>query len=171
MNIRNAEYKKSDNSIVDVEIEHPKYGWIPYTFNYNTIDEGFDKEIRTYLDTTIISNYIPIALSLQQLKDLKLREIKHLVEYEKQNAIITSSLGFTVNARREDIQNIDELITLGVTSFRGADNVMHTVTATDLQTIRAEIVAEGLSLYNRKWAAEDALANATTEAEVMAITL
>jgi len=109
--------------------------------------------------------------TIDEIKSYKLNEIKNEVDYLKQNSVITSSLGFTVNTRREDIQNIDELITLGVTSFRGADNVMHTVTATDLQTIRAEIVAEGLSLYNRKWAAEDALASATTEAEVMAITL
>jgi len=109
--------------------------------------------------------------TIAEIKNDKLNEIKNEINYLKQNAVITSSVGFTVNARREDIQNIDELITLGVTSFRGADNVMHTVTATDLQTIRAEIVAEGLSLYNRKWAAEDALASATTESEVMAITL
>jgi len=109
--------------------------------------------------------------TIAEIKNDKLNEIKNEVDYLTQNAAITSSVGFTVNARREDIQNIDELIKLGVTSFRGADNVMHTVTATDLQTIRAEIVAEGLSLYNRKWAAEDALASATTESEVMAITL
>jgi len=109
--------------------------------------------------------------TIDEIKQFKADEIKAEVKNIQENSVITSSLGFIVNARREDIQNIDELITLGVTSFRGADNVMHTVTATDLQTIRAEIVAEGLSLYNRKWAAEDALANATTEAEVMAITL
>jgi len=109
--------------------------------------------------------------TIEEIKILKLEDIKNEVKNLQENSVITSSVGFTVNARREDIQNIDELITLGVTSFRGADNVMHTVTATDLHTIRAEIVAEGLSLYNRKWAAEDALASATTEAEVMAITL
>jgi len=109
--------------------------------------------------------------TIEEINILKLEDIKNEVKNLQENSVITSSLGFTVNARREDIQNIDELITLGVTSFRGADNVMHTVTATDLQTIRSEIVAEGLSLYNRKWAAEDALSNATTEAEVMAIAL
>jgi len=109
--------------------------------------------------------------TIKEIKLLKLEDIKNEVRNLQENSVISSSVGFTVNARREDIQNIDELITLGVTSFRGADNVMHTVTATDLQTIRAEIVAEGLSLYNRKWAAEDALASATTESEVMAITL
>jgi len=169
MEIRNAISRNIDNTIVDVEINHPIYGWIPYTFKSNEPDESFDLAVREYLYTATIANYIPEDIDTLKLR--KLNEIKNEVDYIKQNVVITSSVGFTVNARREDIQNIDELITLGVTSFRGADNVMHTVTATDLQIIRAEIVAEGLSLYNRKWAAEDALANATTEAEVMAITL
>jgi len=92
----------------------------------------------------ILENAEPIK-TIDELKNEKFSSIKNEVEYLKQNSVITSSLGFTVNARREDIQNIDELITLGVTLFRGADNVMHTVTATDLQAIRAEIVAEGLA--------------------------
>jgi len=150
-----------------------------YTISGNKIDINSSYHVATILvqnngmtaDEQAQAYIAKHEKTIDEIKQLKADEIKSLVEYEKQNSVITSSLGFTVNARREDIQNIDELITLGVTSFRGADNVMHTVTATYLQTIRAEIVAEGLSLYNRKWAAEDALANATTEAEVMAITL
>ena len=111
------------------------------------------------------------SLTIEQLKARKSEEIKSEVEYLRANNIITSSVGFDVNARREDILNIDELISLGVTSFRGADNVMHTVTSQELQIIRGEIVNAGLSLYNRKWAAEDAIKNATTEAEIASISL
>jgi len=150
-----------------------------YIINGNKIEINSSYHIATILiqengmtaDEQALDYISKYEKTIDDIKQLKADEIKSLVEYEKQNSVITSSLGFTVNARREDIQNIDELIVLGVTSFRGADNVMHTVTATDLQTIRAEIVAEGFSLYNRKWAAEDALANATTETEVMAIVL
>jgi len=150
-----------------------------YTINGNKIDINSSYHVATIIvqdngttaDEQALDYISKPETTLDEIKQLKAYEIKSLVEYEKQNSVINSSLGFTVNARREDIQNIDELITLGVTSFRGADNVMYTVTAIDLQTIRAEIVAEGMSLYNRKWAAEDALASATTEAEVMAIIL
>jgi len=150
-----------------------------YTINGNKIDINSSYHVATILvkdngttaDEQAQAYIASHSKTIDELKNDKMQYIKDEIDYLKQNSVITSSVGFTVNARREDIQNIDELIKLGVTSFRGADNVMHTVTATDLQTIRAEIVAEGLSLYNRKWAAEDALANATTEAEVMAITL
>jgi len=150
-----------------------------YTINGNKIDINSAYHVATILiqdngmtaDEQALDYISKHEKIIDEIKQFKLDEIKAIVKNAQDNAVINSLVGFTVNARREDIQNIDELITLGVTSFRGADNVMHTVTATDLQTIRAEIVAEGLSLYNRKWAAEDALANATTEAEVMAITL
>jgi len=150
-----------------------------YTINGNKIDINSSYHVATILvqDNGMTADEQAQAYianhekTIDEIKQFKADEIKAEVKNIQEKSVITSSLGFTVNARREDIQNIDELITLGVTSFRGADNAMHTVTATDLQTIRAEIVAEGMSLYNRKWAAEDALASATTEAEVMAITL
>jgi len=150
-----------------------------YTINGNKIDINSSYHVATILvqdngmtvDEQAQAYIAKHEKTIDEIKQFKADEIKVEVKNIQENSVITSSIGFTVNARREDIQNIDELITLGVTSFRGADNVMHTVTATDLHTIRAEIVAEGISLYNRKWAAEDALASATTEAEVMAITL
>jgi len=150
-----------------------------YTINGNKIEINSSYHVATILvqdngttaDEQAHAYIASNSKTIDEIKQFKADEIKAEVKNIQENSVIISSLGFTVNARREDIQNIDELITLGVTSFRGADNVMHTVTATDLQTIRSEIVAEGLSLYNRKWTAEDALANATTEAEVMAITL
>jgi len=150
-----------------------------YTINGNMIEISSSYDIATILikdngttaDEQAQAYILEHAKTIDEIKSNKLNEIKNKVDYLKQNAVINSSLGFTVNARREDIQNIDELITLSITLFRGADNLDHQVTAADLQTIRAEIVAEGISLYNRKWAAEDALSSATTEAEVMDITL
>jgi len=150
-----------------------------YTINGNKIEINSSYHVATILvqdngttaDEQAQAYIAKHEKTIDEIKQFKADEIKAEVKNIQENSVITSSLGFTVNARREDIQNIDELITLGVTLFRGADNAMHTVTATDLQAIRAEIVAEGISLYNRKWAAEDALASATTEAEVMAITL
>jgi hypothetical protein len=35
---RNAISLQEDNLVMDVEINHPKYGWIPYTLNHNDRD-------------------------------------------------------------------------------------------------------------------------------------
>lgn len=54
MEIRNAIYKSQDNNIVDCEINHHIFGWIPYTFKFDEEDESFDSEVREYLKTADI---------------------------------------------------------------------------------------------------------------------
>lgn len=42
--IRNPIYSAPDNSTIDCEIEHPVYGWIPFTANPNDV-EPLGKEV------------------------------------------------------------------------------------------------------------------------------
>jgi len=58
MNIKNAIYKNEAQTIVDVEIEHPQYGLISYTFKSDEADQSSDKEIRSYLETATIAEYV-----------------------------------------------------------------------------------------------------------------
>jgi hypothetical protein len=44
INIRNAVSLNAENTIFDVEIEHPKYGWIPYTIHPDDTDDTIDNE-------------------------------------------------------------------------------------------------------------------------------
>lgn len=39
---RNPKYIKSDNSLIDLEINHSVYGWIPYTLDKNDTGSEFD---------------------------------------------------------------------------------------------------------------------------------
>ena len=41
---RNAVSMSSDNSIMDVEINHPVYGWVPYTINTSVANPSVDRE-------------------------------------------------------------------------------------------------------------------------------
>lgn len=41
MNYRNAKFV-TDDGLIDCEIEHPTYGWIPYTINPTDKDETID---------------------------------------------------------------------------------------------------------------------------------
>ena len=87
MNIRNSEYKNIERTIVDVEIEHPKYGWIPYTFNSGNPDTSFDFEIREWLKTATIKEYVePIipAPTEEELKSLFIASIQNLLDSKAQ---------------------------------------------------------------------------------------
>lgn len=93
MNIRNSTYKNKEHTIVDVEIEHPQYGWIPYTFKSDEIDESYDAEIRVYLETITINTYIePVSPSLT-IKIIKQAVQNHLdikaqeLDYDNINTI------------------------------------------------------------------------------------
>lgn len=81
MNYRNAKYIAKD--IIDCEIEHPEYGWIPYTLNPrdtdNTIDNdsllrkmAFNNDVEPYVPPTkeeIVEN---AAKSIRNIRDVKL---------------------------------------------------------------------------------------------------
>lgn len=59
MNFRNAKYIK--NGCIDCEIEHPKFGWIPFTCDPNDIGAAFDtKELfdRMAASNTVAA-YVP----------------------------------------------------------------------------------------------------------------
>lgn len=75
MNIRNAQSKNTANTLIDVEIEHPSLGWIPYTFNTETTDESLDAEVREYLLTNNPASYVEPVITLQQAKDTKITQI------------------------------------------------------------------------------------------------
>jgi hypothetical protein len=53
-NIRNAVSLNAENTMFDVEIEHPVYGWIPYTLNPDDTDNTIDN---TDLRELIGNNY------------------------------------------------------------------------------------------------------------------
>jgi hypothetical protein len=82
MNIRNAKYKNNKNTVVDLEIEHEVYGWIPYTFISDQPGESFDSEIREWLKTNTPDAYVaPVKTNSQLLQEAN-------IEYEKQVAIL-----------------------------------------------------------------------------------
>lgn len=39
MEVRNPKYATPDNLSIDIEINHPVYGWIPFTANPNDVEE------------------------------------------------------------------------------------------------------------------------------------
>lgn len=82
VNIKNAVYKNIEKTIVDVEIEHPSYGWIPYTFNNTTPDESFDVLVREYLLSATILDYSAPSFTIEQAKSFKQNSVQSSFDAE-----------------------------------------------------------------------------------------
>ena len=56
--VRNAVSLQSDNLLMDVEINHPQYGWIPYTLDPTDTDTTIDNDAVMALIGTDFTAYV-----------------------------------------------------------------------------------------------------------------
>ena len=117
---------------------------------------------------TIKEPYMP---SLEEIKAQKLAELNslssELEKTENKQMVVTSSLGFRVNADPKAKRNIDTLIELGIPTFRDYDNEDHSDMTTDnLKTIKREISMNAINLYNQKWVMEEEIKSLKTVEEI-----
>lgn len=71
---RNAKSLNSANNILDVDINHPVYGWIPYTLNSADLDETINND---HLFKLIGSNFEPyVAPTEAELDEQKATSIR-----------------------------------------------------------------------------------------------
>jgi len=66
MNFKNPIFMSEDKNVVNLEIEHPSFGWIPYTFRFDEKDNKTDTEIREYLRNVEISAYVVPTLTIEE---------------------------------------------------------------------------------------------------------
>lgn len=113
----------------------------------------------------------PTKPSIEELRVQKLTELNSLAfeleQTENKNMVITSSLGYRVNADPKAKRNIDTLIELEVPTFRDYDNEIHLdMTIDKLKTIKREISMNAINLYNQKWVMEKEIKSLKTVEEV-----
>lgn len=58
-NVRNARSLNTSNTHIDVEIEHPEYGWIPYTITEEDTDTTIDNDALVTLIGSNFEEYVP----------------------------------------------------------------------------------------------------------------
>ena len=58
-NIRNAVSLNAEDTMFDLEIEHPDYGWIPYTLHPDDTDDTIDNDALLLLIGTDFTAYVP----------------------------------------------------------------------------------------------------------------
>lgn len=113
----------------------------------------------------------PTKPSIEELRVQKLTELNSLAfeleQTENKNMVVTSSLGYRVNADPKAKRNIDTLIELEVPTFRDYDNEIHLdMTIDKLKTIKREISMNAINLYNQKWVMEKEIKSLKTVEEL-----
>jgi len=92
---RNAKSIKADNTILDVEINHPVHGWIPYTLDETDTDNTVNNND---LKTLIGSDFTAYAAPTDAKKAADIRNIRaSVLEYEVDpvvsNPLLWSDIG------------------------------------------------------------------------------
>ncbi len=82
--VRNAQSKNAANTIIDVEINHPEYGWIPYLLTDYDTDTTIDNDAVMALIGDDFTAYVPptqaeldaaTAASVRADRDYRLVEV------------------------------------------------------------------------------------------------
>ena len=86
-----------------------------------------------------------------------------------------ASLGFFIDANPTSERDITGVLVVmddeSTTKFCDYYNEFHEVTKAQMQTIQREIILNGQHLYTQKWTYRDAINQASTIAEIEAITI
>ncbi len=116
--VRKAQSLNSDNTRMDVEINHPTYGWIPYTLDPSDTDTTVDNEAVMSLIGTDFTSYVAptqadldagTALQIRSDRDYKLlTEVDPLVSNPLRWAELTSDKKTEWSQYRTDLLNLPQ---------------------------------------------------------------
>lgn len=110
--------------------------------------------------------------SLENKKLGKLEILNQMFKNVLETAYLLSSLGFYVNAGTRAKGDIDGIITqmelenIEEKMFMDYEDVIQPITLEEAKTIQLEIIKNGESVYQQKWALRDQIKYATTEEEL-----
>lgn len=133
--------------------------------------------IKTDSDTLLMSIEEIPAPTFEEVKEKKEAELASVAgqydQYKCDSMYITSSLGYKVNADIRSQTNMQGLIDVlddtATTLYKDYDNNFQTVTKANLETMKAEAIANGQNLYATKWKLQSEIDSATTIEELNAI--
>ncbi len=143
-------------------------------------EEGYvlyEGDIPKSLILTWDSDTSTIIADLSLDKQNKLEEIKKefTVDYNT-GSFSSPTLSKDVNVGRGHSQNVNSLIdhmidsSLETVQFRIYDNSFISITLTQLQELKLELINYGMSLYQHKWDLEEQIEDAVTQEAIQAIT-
>jgi len=91
--VRNAQSLNVENTAYDVEINHPDYGWIPYTLDPSDTDMTIDNNAVMSLISTNFTSYVaPTQAELDAELEANLRSQRDQKLVEELDPIVTNPL-------------------------------------------------------------------------------
>jgi len=91
--VRNAQSLNAENTMFDVEINHPEYSWIPYTLNPDDTDMTVDNSVLLGLIGTDYAAYVaPTQTELDERLSMSLRYERDEKLVEEVDPIVTNPL-------------------------------------------------------------------------------
>lgn len=137
---------------------------------------SYTNEVKPYVDiwqAKYDEINTPVVPTLEEAKESKLSELNSAFDEAAQNAHLTSSVGFEIDANEIANRNIEGLVLVmsdtDTTMFCDYNNEFHEVTREQLETMRKEIVMNSQRLYQVKWTYRTQIEAATTVEELDAI--
>lgn len=132
-----------------------------------------DEEVeKAYDGSYYLKGYAPTQ-NLDELKSEKLVELTAITsKFDNQlvnnEMIAKSSLGFSINADLRSQNNIRGLILVGLepVDFIDSENVSHSLSIEQLNTLLNECALNGQNLYLQKWAYKSQIESAQTAEEL-----
>lgn len=116
--VRNAQSLNAENTMFDVDINHPEYGWIPYGLNPDDTDMTVDNSVLLELIGTDFEAYVAptqaeldaeLAANLRGQRDQKLlEEVDPLVTNPLRWAELTDAKQAEWTQYRTDLLNLSE---------------------------------------------------------------
>jgi len=184
--MQNKIYARVENNQI---VEYPVYlvhirtrnanieDFVEVTFNskpsINNSQEYIIEEPQLQLDGSVVVDYIIKTYTSEEYnklvndkKDLKKKSFKKYSDkLLNDRPKILSSLGFNVDARFEDLQRLESLLSTNPNepiSFRDADNNFQNITVANLNTIINEIKNFHVQYMQWKWSIENLINSCTT---------
>ena len=134
--------------------------------------------VRTPADSkdNVSEDGISIALTLAEMKGFKKQQVKNATEgfdskRKDPSMFFKSSLGFNVDGDARSRDNLDGLKAIGIepVTFRDHDNIDHSLTLANLESLIKEANMNRTQLYQQKWKLQAQIDGAKSIKELRAI--
>ena len=119
------------------------------------------------------------APSIDELKNTKLSQLDSaFMSWYEDKATVTTSLGFVADSDARAMMDVSGLVTTleaqpaesrTTVAFMDANNQPHLLSLDELKTVQVEIIQNGQSAYQQKWALRTAIESAEDTATIEAI--
>ena len=177
---RNAHWNNSEHRSFDIELNHPEFGWIPYTVADGDSPDTYCYKIWAIRDTLTIQEYTPPEVDLNALKEQKHQELRTQRDQLRQTEFAEYK-NDTFQIRQEDQDNMNTFYTHAVAMLSGvvqreifglmsATNTLHYFDPEEIVELAQIMKLKVQEIYQRYWYARDVLLeNASTESEIQSV--